>query len=457
MPKYSRIEKIGIVASTFAAGIFVAFLIGLRMSDRPAAPNAPAAPGAEGPPVAAASQPATAPVVAVVAPRVAVPAIIAPAVTSGAVNREAQRHLDAAEVALGQAMASLQKVPADATGNMEKVAPVLTKAAQDLADAQTYLAQHAQLAAQAMPPVPPMLRSPIARGQGLALAPAIEPLNTALAELQKVPNDLGGLRDKAITDLSQGTTALTVAINAYSVPVNPNLPPTAELLKAALGPVETPARLQPLHFGPAPVGGADLALSTAKLQYRAALPDLANSTVADVLPPLHTFTLYATNLNANNPLAASTDGGYSYLVDAGGKSLVRSVLRINASGRAQVQIVNNTSTYKYMQAIEPALLQLITMEPVKSGSYEPRLLTSTSPVNFQAIWLTSEKGDLIYPLASTSAAVTVQKLYPADEFLKALRSPPPPPPAPAPAPAPGAAPAAVPVPTPTPKPPAAGG
>jgi hypothetical protein len=204
---------------------------------------------------------------------------------------------------------------------------------------------------------------------------------------------------------------------------------TVEIPARAARPVSpTPAapvsNFRNFRFAAGPAGGLEVATNFLKrppsnLAYMLAnSPQLADFDALEVLPAVgwYDFSLREAPQTIDNrsvpvPTSALPEKTpmFAYLVRSAGQGILSIVVRVNPAGRTELWSASPQDASVQVRTLE----QLATMEKVRSGSYEPRILRvfgragSTPRMN---LWLRSASGnsDLYY----------VETLYEKEEFLR---------------------------------------
>jgi hypothetical protein len=188
------------------------------------------------------------------------------------------------------------------------------------------------------------------------------------------------------------------------------------------------------RFAAGPAGGIEVAndfLIHPSTNLLATIPKLADFDALRVLPPLsfNDFSLPETPQNSGGTIAAGPPPVlppqtelYTYPVEADGQGIAVIVVHATSLGRAELWTPNPDTN-----EVVRALGQLATMERIRTGNYEPRLLrvggrAGTLPV--MVLWLRSASGntDLFYKLVNPDPRITSslqpETLYSKEEFLK---------------------------------------
>jgi hypothetical protein len=151
-----------------------------------------------------------------------------------------------------------------------------------------------------------------------------------------------------------------------------------------------------------------------------------NSSTWDIKQPL---AIYATSLDAvaqgEGLASVQFKGTYDYLVESPGQGIAIFTLGLDDSGASEMRLFGEAGLAKLVDA---TLQKLITLDQVKSGSYEVRILELPgffSPGATSLLWLKSETAspDLICLPDQGFVPDTLQagKAYTADEFFRLLQ------------------------------------
>ncbi len=264
-------------------------------------------------------------------------------------------------------------------------------------------------------------------------------LIAALAALRDTPGgDLGGLREKITAGIGQAAAAIISGIEYADRNPAPSgggvvlSPFAASLAAAALDPVAdlsayfvpltnsaaapaTPG--VPLRLGTVPTNVVALLrdyLSQTPLTFQdggryTALRDLDAKTLGIGLP---IGSCVFDILGGGLPAIGTETDSLQYTVTAGGKPVAYAMFR---AGR-----VWQVGTGFMSQAIPRALGELMALDKIKAGIYEPRIFSYGM---YGALWLKSLNGgtDYIYPVGPTGFGVKARTLYGVDEFVATVR------------------------------------
>ncbi len=151
------------------------------------------------------------------------------------------------------------------------------------------------------------------------------------------------------------------------------------------------------------------------------VPELANLATLQVLPqPWPVYGLTADAIANGGGLETANFSGFRYLVAASGKPVVYADVRADVSGA--VKINGLFTDVSGITSANLGLQQLATDARVRTGTYEPRLL-SFQALHILVLWLKSNGpgSDLIYTFKNPPKDLETEKLYTAAEFLNAVR------------------------------------
>ncbi|MHB8547273.1 MAG: hypothetical protein ACYDAJ_10945 [Nitrosotalea sp.] len=112
--------------------------------------------------------------------------------------------------------------------------------------------------------------------------------------------------------------------------------------------------------------------------------------------------------------------GFRYLIKNAGAAVAAAEVHSDSSGNAT--LLANLNSGPFVKATAQAFDNLPSLDSVRAGSYEARLLRFSS-IYLMAIWLKADTGgiDMIYPLAPAPNVLQAEKPYTVDNFLKAIR------------------------------------
>jgi hypothetical protein len=153
------------------------------------------------------------------------------------------------------------------------------------------------------------------------------------------------------------------------------------------------------------------------LQARAAGVDVQDMQIA---PPHAVYDLRADEIARGGGLETARETGVRHLVQSAGSQVAAAELRTDQSGAANV--LANVNFGPYVDATSRALNRLASLDQVRTGSYEARLLRFSAGM-VMAIWLKPDSGgaDIVYPLAPAPPPLEAERPYAAGEFLQAIR------------------------------------
>jgi hypothetical protein len=160
----------------------------------------------------------------------------------------------------------------------------------------------------------------------------------------------------------------------------------------------------------------------------ASAPRLITSASLEIVEPLPFYELVLPRKpNAPDPSLPTTTNAYHYIVRASGQSVGTIGLISYPSGPALNWVGPATITEPVFSALE----QLVAMEQVRGGSYEPRLVRVTGvrgTLPLLAVWLRSSSGrpDLFYRVRDPDfrgpTSVELERVYNTQAFLTAART-----------------------------------
>jgi hypothetical protein len=210
-------------------------------------------------------------------------------------------------------------------------------------------------------------------------------------------------------------TSPTVA--TATVASNPPITPTNKLVGSG-----------PVRFVEGPGDGAPRVLAAVMRHPEELVGVPSGSTTLVVRPPLAYY-----RMQNNDTLESVALAGYFYFVEYGGQVVARARINNISGGGIGPAGAANPGQVEMAGAID----SLATLDGVKGGQYEARLLDVPLPQNrqggvFSVIWLKSAPGDtdLIYQLPGPNLRalpydLVVGALYSAGDFMKMIRPNPP--------------------------------
>jgi hypothetical protein len=203
-----------------------------------------------------------------------------------------------------------------------------------------------------------------------------------------------------------------------------------------------------VHFAIAPPNGLDMVNATLQqyLPPRAQqnAPALANASKLVIELPLGGYFLRLADIADGRGLDTAQFNGFEYLIQAANKPVAIADARINPQTGLVGSVslgVSGTARRTFPPAVNlgNALNQLTTLDQVKSGSYEIRILSINPPAGIPdaqaadalqtvVLWLKSDTGanDLIFTTGKVSQGTTPtlqpNTLYTTQDLLNAMRS-----------------------------------
>jgi hypothetical protein len=179
----------------------------------------------------------------------------------------------------------------------------------------------------------------------------------------------------------------------------------------------------PLRFPSEPPNGSSLVhAGLQRLAARVKRPGALQTVDFNTLmfrAPHAVYDLRADEISRGGGLETAHPTGFRYLIHAAGGSVAAAEIHTDAAGAAT--LLANVNYGPFVEATARALVQLTSLDQVRTGSYEVRLLRF-SAIALMAVWLKSETDsvDLIYPLAPAPEVLQPAKLYTVDDFLNAI-------------------------------------
>jgi hypothetical protein len=179
----------------------------------------------------------------------------------------------------------------------------------------------------------------------------------------------------------------------------------------------------PIRFAPEPRNASSIVRAGLdRLAVRESplkIPQEAFSTLA--MDSFHAvYDLRADEVAKGGGLETAHPTGFRYLVRSANAAIAAAEVHTDASGQAS--LLANLNYGPYVDATARAFNDLTATEPVRSGSYEARLLRF-SAIYLVAIWLKADPpgSDIIYPLAPAPADLQAGRAYSVADFLRAIR------------------------------------